>query len=84
MRCQAGNSAELSGNPTCQVNCEASHWALLPDLGVSFSAPAFSSACRGSSRVNAARRDSGTVGSNMANLGSQLWFDSVLCSRLDV
>src|ERR1700682_166225 len=40
-------------NP-CQVNCEASHWALPPDLGVSFSAHAFSSACTGSSRVNSA------------------------------
>jgi hypothetical protein len=63
---------------------EAGKEALLPDLGASFSAHAFSSACTGSSRVNSARRDSGTVGSKMPNLGSQLWFNSDLSSSVDV
>jgi hypothetical protein len=75
---------EEAGLNTCQVNCEASHWALLPDLVASFSAHGFSSARIGSSRVNAARRDTGTVGGKMPNLRSQLWFNSDLCSRVDI
>jgi hypothetical protein len=34
--------------------------------------------------LNAARRDTGTVGGKMPNPRSQLWFNSDLCSRVDI